>query len=218
MIHTIGFRFPALESRARRAACSVKRGASITSAVAARLTELPHTVEDSDVKPATRLLCAGAIAVAAIAAAIFGGLELQKRSAREARARAEPWREAPDWRGTKVDAALILPPPVSKAFADDPPAPEERKRPFAPVLDPSAPYRCVAWRGMIDRVTPTGDGYEVSIDIRAELPGTWHFATMSAEAWHVSETWHVSRAGGARCLKCTLGEGYRDIPLALFRD
>jgi hypothetical protein len=101
---------------------------------------------------------------------------------------------------------------VLKAFAVDPPAPEERKKIFAGYLAPNARYRCLRWVGSIESVTPNTDGWEVTVNMMTRLPGTAFLTTASGE------TWQVSRSGGARCVKCGLGKGYMGFNGGLFID
>jgi len=165
------------------------------------LTGPPGVIENGDVALPTKLICAAVIAVAAIAAATFGGLELQQRAARSARARAEPWRQTSDWRGTKLQpVATGIPSTVLRAFAADPPAPRERKELFRQFLTHGSDYPCTGWYGTIELATANADGWKVTVKIGAHLKslrgGIPHCPAMS------SENWQVSRSGAARCLSC----------------
>ncbi len=152
----------------------------------------------------TKLAWGAALGLLAFAMALLG--EWSRYAPVRARARGEPWREAPGWKGTVVRAWFAVPSPVLKAFAGDPPAPDERKELFGDFLPPSSRHRCLGWFGTIESVTPTADGYEASVSMMARLPGT---AFCSAAA---TETWQISPSGEARCIRAT------GKPGALFVD
>jgi hypothetical protein len=88
---------------------------------------------------------------------------------------------------------------VTKAFENDPAAPDGRKKLFAMFLDPSAYYYCRAWSGKIVSVKPTWDGWEVDLTV---MP---HLKSRGGVPYNTSktlETWRVSKLGGAHCVKC----------------
>jgi hypothetical protein len=128
---------------------------------------------DTEMKSIDKTLWAAAIAVVILAVITAAGLEAKRRAERAAlaaaRAKAEPWRELSGWEGTRLAATSGIPEPVTKAFADDPPAPEIRKATFDSFLKPSTPYPCVGWNLGFEKVTPNADGWEVTVKISTHL-------------------------------------------------
>lgn len=108
------------------------------------------------------------------------------------RAAREPWRERPNWEGTRAYPDSV-PAPILAAFKADPPAPDDRRYTFANFLG-DGQYKIRGWEVMVDRVTPDSDGWEVSVRVNALLNV---IAILSHDS---RETWHVSKSGEARCL------------------
>ena len=151
-----------------------------------------------------KTMCAAVVVVALVGAMTVVGLEAKKRAENAAlaaaRAKAEPWRTVAGWEGTRLPETTGIPTPVVAAFADDPPAPEARKKFFSFALRTATGLRAVCWIASFEKITPNHDGWDVRVRIRPHLKSTRGGVPFSSAS--ITETWQVSRDQRATFLRC----------------